>query len=531
VIETWSAGGGPTAPAQHSTPSPLLARNTGLNLVGYVLPVVVAAIAIPYVIHNLGVEQFGLLSLAWVVLGYLSIFDLGVGRATVKFVSEAIGRGADDAIPSMLWTSLVFQLIFGCICGGLFAVAAPYVVHLLHISDRLATEAVASFRILGATVPFLISAITLRGFLEAFQRFDLVNAVRIPSTSMLYALPAVAVLGGLGLVPIMELLLISVIVTGFAYLALDLRTFPALRRSCIVRPATLWRLLRFGGWVSVSSVLVPILAYSDRLLIGALVSVAALAFYTVPYEIVSRLLVLPASFGTVLFPAFSRASNHGEVIWLLYTRGVKYLILMVGWAVVLAVILARPALRIWVGPAFADAGTAVLQTLAVGMLLNSVAQIGTHVIDGVGRPDLRAKIFALYLPIYIIGAYFSIKSFGIIGAAAAWSARSLVELAIFSAAVVVLSRARSAGVLGSGGLLRSAGIVTIFITLAWLAAFVVGSNGWLGIGAAAAASGVFAIVSWFYLLDKGERLQVLAAVRSGRYMFGRSPNAVTAGDV
>ncbi len=68
----------------------LLARNTLLNLIGQGLPLVVAVITIPFIIHGLGIERFGLLSLAWVVLGYFAIFDLGLGRATTKFVAEAI---------------------------------------------------------------------------------------------------------------------------------------------------------------------------------------------------------------------------------------------------------------------------------------------------------------------------------------------------------------------------------------------------------------------------------------------------------
>ena len=74
----------------------LLARNTLLNLIGQGLPLVVAVVTIPFIIHGLGIERFGLLSLAWVVLGYFAIFDLGLGLATTKFVGEALGKGEED---------------------------------------------------------------------------------------------------------------------------------------------------------------------------------------------------------------------------------------------------------------------------------------------------------------------------------------------------------------------------------------------------------------------------------------------------
>jgi len=62
----------------------LLARNTLLNLLGQAVPLLVGVLTIPFIVHGLGTERFGLLSLAWVILGYFTIFDLGLGRATTK---------------------------------------------------------------------------------------------------------------------------------------------------------------------------------------------------------------------------------------------------------------------------------------------------------------------------------------------------------------------------------------------------------------------------------------------------------------
>jgi O-antigen/teichoic acid export membrane protein len=64
----------------------LLARNAFYNFLGQAVPLLAAVVSVPYVIHGLGPERFGLLSLAWVVLGYFTIFDLGLGRATTKFI-------------------------------------------------------------------------------------------------------------------------------------------------------------------------------------------------------------------------------------------------------------------------------------------------------------------------------------------------------------------------------------------------------------------------------------------------------------
>uniref|UniRef100_UPI0034E2C47B oligosaccharide flippase family protein n=1 Tax=Methanothrix sp. TaxID=90426 RepID=UPI0034E2C47B len=77
----------------------LIARNAVLNLIGQAVPLLVGVLTIPFVVRGLGTDRFGLLSLAWVVLGYFTIFDLGLGRATTKYVAEALGKGEGDRIP------------------------------------------------------------------------------------------------------------------------------------------------------------------------------------------------------------------------------------------------------------------------------------------------------------------------------------------------------------------------------------------------------------------------------------------------
>ena len=70
----------------------LLLRNSALNLIGQIIPLVIAVFGIPFIIRIIGNDRFGLLSIALIVLGYFTIFDLGLGRATVKFVAEALSK-------------------------------------------------------------------------------------------------------------------------------------------------------------------------------------------------------------------------------------------------------------------------------------------------------------------------------------------------------------------------------------------------------------------------------------------------------
>src|SRR5690348_9840962 len=283
----------------------LLARNTALNLGGHVIPLIVGLATIPYVVRGLGSAGFGVLSIAWVLLGYLGFFDLGLGRATTKFVAECLGRGEPDRLPGLVWTSMGYQLIFsvpGClVAAGL----VPFLVGELKVPPALISETRTSFYILAASLPVVLATTTFRSVLESAQRFDLVNYVKVPANVSVFLLPAIAVWVGFHLPGIILLLVLGRLGATIVYLAICLKMFPNLGKKFSFDSKLLRPLITYGGWITVSVAVSSILVYGDRFVIGALVSMAAVGYYTAPAEIVNRLGIFPGSLVLTLFPAFS----------------------------------------------------------------------------------------------------------------------------------------------------------------------------------------------------------------------------------
>src|SRR5260370_24492390 len=70
-----------------------LARNSAFNFIGQGIPFLAAFFAIPLLIRGLGTERFGVLTLAWMVICYFSLFDLGLARALTQMVAEKLSEG------------------------------------------------------------------------------------------------------------------------------------------------------------------------------------------------------------------------------------------------------------------------------------------------------------------------------------------------------------------------------------------------------------------------------------------------------
>src|SRR6266480_3805293 len=142
----------------HLTSGRLLARNTIWNLLGGAAPMIVAVFSIPILIQGLGKDRFGVLALAWVVIGYASLLDLGLGRALTQLVAKKLGAGEDNEIPTLVWTSLILMLALG-LSGALAVVLlSPWLVHhALNVPAALRHETLRSFYLLGLSIPVVIS--------------------------------------------------------------------------------------------------------------------------------------------------------------------------------------------------------------------------------------------------------------------------------------------------------------------------------------------------------------------------------------
>src|SRR3972149_3188206 len=81
-------------------------RNSMLNLLGQVVPLGIAAVAVPFIVHDLGLERYGLLSLSWILLGYVSFLDFGLGRATTNAVAYYASSGRQGETAGVIWVSL-----------------------------------------------------------------------------------------------------------------------------------------------------------------------------------------------------------------------------------------------------------------------------------------------------------------------------------------------------------------------------------------------------------------------------------------
>jgi O-antigen/teichoic acid export membrane protein len=496
-----------------------IARNTVWNFVGTTLPLVVAVFTIPAIIRGLGTERFGVLTLAWTIVGYFALFDFGLGRATTKFVANYIERGVLELLPQVVWTSLIAHTVLGLVGGAMLALFAPWLSEVFFtIPPALMWEVRVTFYLLAVSVPLVVVTACLRGLLEAVHRFDLVNFIRIPAGIINYVGPLGVMLFTSNLAAVVGFIVACRAVVLAVHAFISLRRLPVPAGHVKFARDALCPLLRFGGWLTVSNLVSPLIVFIDRFAIGALVSMSAVAYYATPYEIITKLWVFSASLLAALFPVLSAlAVAPNAEIRILHRRATRYLLVMVAPIVGLLLVFADELLGLWVGSEFARHSASAAKWLAVGVFTNVLAQVPFTVLQSMGKPDIVARLQLVQLPFYAVAIWYLTLTWGVNGTAIAWAARAAIEFLLLVFAADRLMPAH--GARDSGMPLRHIMVVGGALLAFWFIGTAFDSELAMQIAAFGIMVSLLIAWEWRFMLDAADRRSLISAARQTRQSF------------
>jgi O-antigen/teichoic acid export membrane protein len=387
---------------------------------------------VPPLIARLGNERFGLLALAWGLIGYAGALDLGIGRALTQWVARLRGEGDLSTVGPILMTANRITLIAGLVGAGLIATAALSGLGSWVKADTiLPSEIQYAMLLLAIALPAQAMSSTYRGVNEAFLNFKGVSLLRV----------------GLGVVGFGGPYLVSFFTIDLAWLAatlvlsrlIALAVYRWLALSCLKAnhvallqahdvSTIAKRLFAFGGWVALSNVVSPVLMQADRFMIGVVISAAAVTYYVLPYEVVVQSLILVSAISTVIFPTLSQLLIEKSNDWQAYFRRWLYIVAAIMLVVCVALAVLLPTvLKLWLKTELQPESILIGQILCLGVFANSIGSMYFALLHAKGRADVTAKLHVLELPLFLIALFYMLHTFGIAGAAWAWVGRMVFD--------------------------------------------------------------------------------------------------------
>ena len=392
-------------------------------------------ITIPYLIVHLGVEAFGILTLVWALVGYFSLFDFGLGRGLTQQVATKLATGLDKQVPSLVKTGLLLTAATGLIGGVLLACLANVLGHKwLNVNISLQQSVVRSLLIASLGIPLTTLTVGLRGVLEAYEDFKSVNLLRILLGVANFGLPTLSIMVfGPSLVIAVTSLIAARLLSLAAHAYLVNKKLVIKQQQAKFSWINTRGLLIFGTWMTVSNIVSPIMVTADRFIISAVLGAGLVAYYTVPFDALFRLLIIPAALTVALFPKLTAVmTTDREASKRLYRKCLK---VVASFMTVICLFMAVGSywiIKLWLGQDFARSSWYIASILSVGLVFNGIAQVPLAAIHATGNARAAAMIhlseFCFYLPLLFI----LLRYVGLPGVAIIWAARVAADCLILS---------------------------------------------------------------------------------------------------
>jgi O-antigen/teichoic acid export membrane protein len=155
-------------------------KNATYNLIGAAVPSILTLVTVPLYLHMVGAERYGILTLCWVILGYASFLDLGLGYVVARGVAAA-GTQKPEASAEIFWTALWIS-----VATSVVAAAAVYLGSILYFTNvtspasDLSREVIAALPLLAASVPVAMIGSVVGGAIQGRERFLIANIIARP---------------------------------------------------------------------------------------------------------------------------------------------------------------------------------------------------------------------------------------------------------------------------------------------------------------------------------------------------------------
>jgi O-antigen/teichoic acid export membrane protein len=397
-----------------------LIRNTLVNAVANASGAVITVALTPFLLHHLGTAQYGVWLLALTLTfsgGYLAFADLGLSEAAVRFIAEARARRDVKTINAIASTTTAVFAALGLVAGLLVVALAPLLVRVFDVGADLESAAKIVFALVAVQIFADLPATGWLAVIEGAQRYSWLRAIDVTGRIAWAIGVVIAVRAGHGIVALAVIALVVSVLEAFAAFVVAHRVQPGLHiRLGNADRATLRQTSRYGSAIAALRVLSVIYAQMDRVIVGVILGVAAVASYEVAFRVQSIAALALVIAGSALIPAaaYNSARSDTDNQREIYLRGTKYAAAFIVSVSVAALLYARPLIVTWVGPQF-ESMTGETRLFLVYPLFGCLNQVAVPMLIGMGRVRRVLQLQVVSVGLNLVASVLLASRYGIAG--------------------------------------------------------------------------------------------------------------------
>jgi O-antigen/teichoic acid export membrane protein len=402
------------------------------SLLGYAVPMVISMVTTPIVLKALGITAYGLISLVNVVIGYLTVMDMGLDLPITKYLAEDRARVDDDSANLMLNNALQLYFIIGLL-GMLVIIFTSnfFAYSVFKVPNDMLSDAVKVFQLAGIGFLGSVAMSWGRAVSMGVQRFEITHGVSIFTNLAGIFLGLLMIRLGYGVVGFVFMRVLLSLFAGIGYWIFVRHLLPFYRFKLGFDRNTLMRVRGYVGYGAINRIISGLVSGLDKTLISAWLGIAAAGIYSIPFMLVSSLGYMISYMLGFLLPISSELHSIGEFEKLreIFTRSTRFLTALTSMIFIPVLIFGDLFITLWVGAETGYKTKNILMLLALSGIFSTLfISLSNNIIVGIGRIKQFTQYCTIRAVVLSIGCFFLIKPFGIEGAGVALLLANVVDL-------------------------------------------------------------------------------------------------------
>lgn len=395
-------------------------KNAIANVIGTFGLIIIAFIMSPFLVNTLGDTKYGIWTIAVSFTGYMNLLDFGITSAVNKYVAEYNGSRDQQKINKIFSTAMILFCVMGVVIVLLSPIMADLVVSLINIDESLVSVVHLLIIIVSFDIGIFVIGGLYKGIFGGYQEYAVINYIQITSAIYKAVMFYLFLSNGFELISMGLVSITANLLSILIFYIVLRRMHPEVRfETRLFSKSSSSKIIHYSKYTFLAMFANQIIFYSDAFVIGYFMSAAAVTYYSIPWALSEYTKKISLAISQTYAPAISEKEAMGDLdhIKILYTNGVKYMIIISNLLSVGMLVLGGAFIAIWMGPKYRELCETVLIILFINQYILGPQLISYAVLKGLAKQKRYSYMSMVVSILNLILSIMLVQKWGIIGVA------------------------------------------------------------------------------------------------------------------
>jgi O-antigen/teichoic acid export membrane protein len=396
-------------------------KNGLYNALGGIVRIGLALVSVPILIRLIGLEDYGVWTLASSVIGFASLAEGGISVSTTYFLARDIAKNDRAGISETLTATFTAILLMASVAACIFYFGSELFTSFFQkLKSEQYIQVLTSLKIGSFVLWARLLQQHLIGVMQAYEQYRLINILgTIQNSISTIGLIAVAIAGG-GVIELMLWQAIQSVGSLVAHLVVGKKIAHYATPKFSWNTSKSIEIFRYSAVAWTGSLGSALFTQGDRLIVGSILDLKTLGIYAAIANIVTQINSLSSLPIAPLLPSIAKHAAQRDadraVIKQQLKQGLELNALVAFSLGVFIIVMASWITKIIIGPEQTANSIKALQIAGIIYAIYSLNAVGYYILYALGKTKTCTTIHLSSAVISLGLIALTSKYFGLLGA-------------------------------------------------------------------------------------------------------------------